>query len=64
MPANSEGLTVKARLNLKLDNDLKDWAMEYASSRGTTVTRLICDFFCDLRKEECRAVEGELVEQL
>jgi hypothetical protein len=58
----NEGVTVRSRLNLKIDNDLKDWAMEYARKKKTTVTSLICAHFADLREEEQR--EAEEVEQI
>ncbi|CAB4131207.1 hypothetical protein UFOVP276_162 [uncultured Caudovirales phage] len=60
----SKGVTVRSRLNLKIDNDLKDWAMEYAKKRKTTVTSLICAYFADMREEELREANGELVEQI
>lgn len=59
----AKGMTVKARLNLKIDSDLKDWAMEYAKRRGTDVTKLITEYFIYLREQEQRQ-EAEYVEQI
>lgn len=48
------GLTVKARLNLKIPEDLKNWATKFAKDQGTTVTELIVNYFRFLREEEAR----------
>lgn len=61
MPNN--GMVIKARLNLKLDKELKDWAMRYAKQRGTDVTKLITEYFIYLRQRE-RQQESEYVEQI
>jgi len=61
--AKSNGLTVKARLNLKIDEDLKRWALKFAKDRGMTVTDLIVTYFLHLREEDRRA-EQEMVEQI
>jgi hypothetical protein len=45
-------VTVKARLNLKIDGDLKEWVMSYAKRSGTDVTKLITEYFIYLRKQE------------
>lgn len=58
-----EGVTVKARLNLKIPEDLKEWAKDYAQRHGTDVTKLICDYFRYLREEE-RKQEREYVPQI
>jgi uncharacterized protein (DUF1778 family) len=58
----SKGVTVRSRLNLKIDEDLKDWIMEYARSKKTTVTSLICAYFAELRVLEQK--EAEEVEQI
>lgn len=42
----------RARLNIILDKDLKDWAHEYARRQHTTVTSLITDHFVELRERE------------
>jgi hypothetical protein len=60
----NEGVTVRSRLNLKIDNDLKDWAMAYARRKKTTVTSIICAYFADLRDEEQREASGEAAEQI
>ena len=57
MPKKSQ-VNIKARLNLKLDRELKDWIMRYASGSGTTVSNLIRDYFVQLQKHETRSVEG------
>jgi len=56
-------LLVKARLNLKIDSDLKDWAVEYANKMGMTVTDLIVTYFRFLREESMRE-DQDLVEQI
>lgn len=48
----AEGVTIKSRLNLKIDRDLKDWARDYAKRRGTDVTKLITEYFIFLREQE------------
>jgi hypothetical protein len=48
----TEGVTVKSRLNLKINQDLKDWARGYAKKRGTDVTKLITEYFIFLREQE------------
>ena len=58
----NKGVTIRSRLNLKIDSDLKDWAAEYARRRKTTVTSLICAYFAELREEERKEAEG--VEQI
>ena len=60
--AKKSQVDIKARLNLKLDRDLKNWVMQYASSSGTTVSNLIRDFFTQLQRREARHAEG--VEQI
>lgn len=62
MPKEATGITVKARLNLKIDSDLKKWATDYASKQDTTVTELIVGYFRYLRELEQR--EEDLVEQI
>lgn len=58
------GVTVKARLNLNIDSDLKDWAMEYAHRHNTTITTIICAFFRQLMDAETKSSNEELVEQI
>lgn len=43
---------LKARLNLKIDPQLKDWARLYAEQHGTDITKLICEYLIALRKQE------------
>lgn len=52
-----KGTTVKARLNLKIEEDLKDWVMDYAKRNGTDVTKLITEYFIYLRRREESADE-------
>jgi hypothetical protein len=47
-----KGTTVKARLNLKIEEDLKDWVMDFAKRNGTDVTKLITEYFIFLRRQE------------
>lgn len=58
-----KGVTVKSRLNLKIDRELKAWAMEYAKRRGTDVTKLITEYFIYLREQEQR-LDIEYAEQI
>lgn len=58
-----KGVTIKSRLNLKIDRELKDWAMEYAKRRGTDVTKLITEYFIYLREQEQR-LDIEYAEQI
>lgn len=61
----TKGVTVKSRLNLKIDQELKNWAMEYAKKRGTDVTKLITEYFIFLREQETRhSLNDDYVEQI
>ena len=42
----------QARLNLLLDQGLKDYAKGYADRHHTNITQLIKDYFVGLRKKE------------
>lgn len=42
----------RRRVNLKLDEDLAEFAFTYAERNGTTVTQLITDHFVELRRKE------------
>ena len=57
------GITIKSRLNLKVDKELKKWVMEYAKRRGTDVTKLITEYFIFLREQEQR-LDAEYVDQI
>jgi hypothetical protein len=57
------GITIKSRLNLKVDKDLKKWVMDYAKRRGTDVTKLITEYFIFLREQE-RRQDAEWVDQI
>jgi hypothetical protein len=41
-----------SRLNLLLRKDLKDWAHEYAESRGKSLSCLVADYLYDLREQK------------
>lgn len=43
--------TDKARKNFLMPRDLADWVEKYASDHNTTMTRLIVDYFTNLRRE-------------
>jgi len=57
------GITIKSRLNLKVDKELKKWVMDYAKRRGTDVTKLITEYFIFLRDQE-RRQDVEYVDQI
>lgn len=57
-------MTIKARLNLKIESELKDWAMDYAKKRGTNLTKLICVYLNHLREQEEHARKRDVVEQI
>jgi len=59
----AKGVTVKARLNLKIEGDLKEWVMDYAKRCNTDVTKLITEYFIFLRKQE-QQQESEYVDQI
>jgi len=64
MPASDDnGITTKARLNLKIDEGLKEWAKAYAKRHGTDVTKMITAYFMHLREEE-RKQSSEFVDQI
>ena len=58
----SSGMVLKARLNLKIDSDLKDWAKDYARRRGVDITKLLCEYLIYLREQEKKQVD--MVEQI
>jgi len=58
-----KGVTIKARLNLKIDAGLKDWARDYARRQGKDITSLICEYLHLLRLEE-QQTQREVVEQI
>lgn len=57
-------MKIKSRLNLKIDSDLKDWAMDYAQRNGVNLTDLICLYLRQLRREEEQLSQQEPVAQL
>jgi len=50
----------KARLDIKIDEDLKAKIQEYAKSRSKTVTSLIVDHFHHLLEQESEEVAEPL----
>jgi len=42
----------KSRLNLMIDEELKEWAFDYADRQGTTVTQLITAHFLFLQHHD------------
>ena len=48
----------KARLNLKIDAQLKEWAQDYATRHGVDITKLLCSYLLALRKQEQVELEG------
>jgi hypothetical protein len=42
----------KARLNLMIDAELKDWAHDFASRRGKSLSGMVVEYFIDLRQED------------
>jgi len=59
-----KGVSVKTRLNLLIDADLKEWAMEYAKRNKTTVTSMITDHFRHLRRLEEAEQHEDIVDQI
>lgn len=58
-----KGPNIKVRLNLKIDSDLRNWAMDYARRHGKTVTSVICECLQFVRSEEEKST-NEFVEQI
>ena len=42
----------KRRVNLRMEEDLAEWAFAYAEQNSTSVTQLITDFFMGLQRQE------------
>jgi len=55
-------VNVRTRLDLKIEQDLKNWVVAYAKRKQTTVTSLVCRYFTELKAEEERL--SEIVEQI
>ena len=51
----------KRRLNLKVDEDLAEWAFEYAEAHGTSVTQMITDYLVQLRKSAQLTQDAEQI---
>jgi len=49
---SKDGVTTKARIDMKIDTDLKLWVKDYAREKGTTVTDLVKNYFIFLREKE------------
>lgn len=56
-------VTIRARVDLRIDSDLKDWATEYAKTHRMTLTELVCEQLEKLRTAERKKQPGDLVEQ-
>jgi hypothetical protein len=59
----NKGHKTKVRLNLKIDSDLRNWAMVYARRHNTTVTTIICELLQGLRRDEEQSLR-DIVEQI
>lgn len=57
------GITVRTRVDLRIDSSLKAWATRYAKKNNKTLTDLICDLLETLRVAEQKKQPGEVVEQ-
>jgi hypothetical protein len=53
----------KRRLNLKLDEELIEWAFAYAERHNTSVTQMIADHFMELQRCEA-ALQSKDAEQV
>jgi hypothetical protein len=42
----------KARLNLMIDADLKDWAHDYGRRKGKSLSAMVVGYFVELREED------------
>lgn len=42
----------KARLNLMIDAELKDWAHGYAARKGKSLSGMVVEYFVELRVED------------
>lgn len=60
----SNGITTKARLDMKIDSDLKDWIQDYARRTNTTVSRLVRDYFLHLQYLEEEEKNKDTVPQI
>jgi len=59
-----EGVTTKARIDMKIDTDLKAWVKQYAHRKGTTVTDLVKNYFIFLREKEQEMERMDSVKQI
>jgi len=59
-----KGVTTKARLDMKIDSDLKEWIQEYAQRTGTTVSSLVRDYFLHLQYLEEEEKKKDMVPQI
>ena len=59
-----QGVTTKARLDMKIDSDLKDWVQDYAKRTNTTVSRRVRDYFLHLRHLELEEMNKDTVPQI
>lgn len=63
-PDQGNGVTTKARIDLKIDSELKRWVQGYAARKGRTVTDLVIGYFVYLREQEERSQDIEPAEQI
>lgn len=61
---NDSGVVTKARIDMKIDPDLKFWVQDYARRMGTTVTDLIKNYFIHLRTKEQEMERMDSVRQI
>lgn len=59
-----KGVTTKARLDMKIDSDLKEWVQDYAKRTNTTVSRLVRDYFLHLQFLEEEEKNKDTVPQI
>ncbi len=57
------GVTVLARVDLRIDANLKSWAIKYARGKKQTLTDLVCELLEAVRAAEQKKQPGEIVEQ-
>jgi hypothetical protein len=59
-----KGVTTKARLDMKIDRDLKEWVQDYAKRINTSVSRLVRDYFLHLQHLEEEEKNKDTVPQI
>lgn len=61
---NNNGVTTKARMDMKIDNALKEWVQDYARRKHTSVSSLVRDFFIRLKQFEDEEKHADGVDQI